>query len=202
MKLGQPGEGARLPTTPSKKSKDGRKVCAKANDSRNYICICILSILRFGLLRRWLTPTDSNVALFSETQGEIPVMFLSGGPAAGVTQLQFNPMQPHMIYASFRRQNVIYSWDMRGTVDMPIAIYSLPQGSEEPTNQKRRFDVDTSGSGDIHFFDLNSTEVHAYDSIPTIVLKLAYKAHEDSIGCVAFRPNSAELLSVSGSRNY
>jgi hypothetical protein len=85
------------------------------------------------------------------------------------------------------------------------------------------FDDFLSGqSGDISIFDLNFNEVHdAYDSIPTIMPTLTYKAHEgarprpvyhsaslilisflDSIGCVAFRPTSAELLSVSGSRNY
>ncbi|KAK7018084.1 hypothetical protein VNI00_018403 [Paramarasmius palmivorus] len=199
--VGQPGEGTRLPTTPSKKSKDGLKGIISA------LAFCP-SYTSDYYAAGSLTPTDSNVALFSETQGEIPVMFLGGGPKAGVTQLQFNPMQPHMIYASFRRQNVICSWDMRGTVDMPITIYSLPQGSEEPTNQKRRFDVDISGhwlafgsqSGNIHFFDLNTIATDG--SIPTIEPALTYKAHDDSIGCVAFRPTSAELLSVSGSRNY
>ncbi|EEB99742.1 hypothetical protein MPER_00504, partial [Moniliophthora perniciosa FA553] len=104
--VGQPGEGTRLPTTPSKKSKDGLKAFCPSYTSDYYAAGS-------------LSQTGSNIALFSETQGEIPVMFLGGGAKAGVTQLQFNPMQPHLLYASYRRRNEIYCWDLRGSVDMP-----------------------------------------------------------------------------------
>lgn len=34
-----------------------------------------------------LAPTLSNIALFSESQGEIPIMFLGGGARSGVSQV-------------------------------------------------------------------------------------------------------------------
>ncbi|KAL0567771.1 hypothetical protein V5O48_014221, partial [Marasmius crinis-equi] len=79
--VGQPGEGSRLMTTPSKKSKDGLK-------GR-----CILSALAFCpsyttdyFAVGSLTPTQSNIAIFSETRGEVPVMFLGNNVRLGVTQ--------------------------------------------------------------------------------------------------------------------
>ncbi|KAF5338163.1 hypothetical protein D9758_014729 [Tetrapyrgos nigripes] len=81
-------------------------------------------------------------------------------------------MQPHILYASFRRRNEIYSWDLCSTAAIPVQIFDpeLPavapvagteQGPTETppvpndeeaksqakflTRQKRRFDVDISG---------------------------------------------------------
>ncbi|KAG5338320.1 hypothetical protein C0989_007558 [Termitomyces sp. Mn162] len=77
--ISRPGHGTRLPTTPSKKSKDGLKG--------------IISALAFipsqgsdTYAAGSLYPTPSNIALFSSTQGPEPIMFVSGGPSAGVTQ--------------------------------------------------------------------------------------------------------------------
>uniref|UniRef100_A0A0W0G1G3 Telomerase Cajal body protein 1 n=1 Tax=Moniliophthora roreri TaxID=221103 RepID=A0A0W0G1G3_MONRR len=198
--VGQPGEGTRLPTTPSKKSKDGLKGIISS------LAFCP-SYTSDYYAAGSLSPTESNIALFNETQGEIPVMFLSGGAKAGVTQLQFNPMQPHLLYASYRRRDEIYCWDLRGSVDTPSTTYSPPSGYQESTNQKRRFDVDIGGrwlavgsqTGDVSLFDLNSTGAN---DAATISPTQTYKAHEDAIGCVAFRPNSGHLLSASGSRHY
>lgn len=33
------------------------------------------------------SPTPNNIALFSDSQSEVPIMFLGGGPRAGVTQV-------------------------------------------------------------------------------------------------------------------
>jgi hypothetical protein len=56
-------------------------------------------------------------------------------------------MQPHLLYAAFRRQTDIYCWDIRYDINAPVNVYSY--GSTEPgielTNQKRRFGVDIAG---------------------------------------------------------
>lgn len=77
----RPGEGTRMPTTPSKKSKDGLKG--------------IVSALAFSasftadesfFAAGTFTPTEDNIALFSDSQ-KVPLMYVGGGPRAGVTQV-------------------------------------------------------------------------------------------------------------------
>lgn len=77
----RPGEGTRIPTTPSKKSKDGLKG--------------IVSALAFSpsftgdesfFAAGTFTPTEDNIALFSDARQE-PLMYVGGGPRAGVTQV-------------------------------------------------------------------------------------------------------------------
>ncbi|KAF5338168.1 hypothetical protein D9758_014726 [Tetrapyrgos nigripes] len=186
--VGQPGEGTRLATTPSKKSKDGLKgIISSLAFSPSYES----ELFAAGSL----TPTNGNIALFNESQGTTPLMYVEGGPeiASGVIQLQFNPVQPHMLYASFRRRNEIYSWDLRSTTAIPVQIFDpeLPavapvadteQGPTETppvpsdeeaksqakilTHQKRRFDVDISGKwlgignqeGVISIFDTSASD--------------------------------------------
>ncbi|KAG6815582.1 hypothetical protein H0H93_009413, partial [Arthromyces matolae] len=192
--VSRPGEGTRLPTTPSKKSKDG-----------------IISALAFVpsqgsdiYAAGSLTPTSSNIALFSETQGQEPVMFISNGPKAGVTQVR---------------------WDLRSNLDFPLKIYNsrnLSSSDEdgarrERTNQKLRFDVDISGSwlasgdqcGTISVFDLQDSDtslaaeadVHLKETEEVKPI-LEFEAHGDAIGSVAFNPIHPTLLSVSGSRHF
>ena len=84
-------------TTPSMKSKDGLKVCG----FQCWISIVlnvvlgIKSSLAFSpaygsdgsyYAAGTFTPSQSNVALFSDAQDE-PLMYLTGGPRAGVTQV-------------------------------------------------------------------------------------------------------------------
>ncbi|KAF7368664.1 Telomerase Cajal body protein 1 [Mycena venus] len=206
--VGRPGEGTRLPTSPSKKSRDGLKG--------------IISALAFSpsyetdmYAAGSLAATPGNIVLFSETDGTVPVSFISGGPAAGVTQLHFNPMRPHILYAAFRRRREIYSWDLRADVGAPLAVYSpaptTTSTRAEETNQKRLFGVDIAGrflgvgdqEGNINIFDL-STSVEEVESLETlnIIPRLTWRAHEDAIGGVSFHPTRATLLSVSGSRNF
>ncbi|KAF9254595.1 WD40 repeat-like protein [Marasmius fiardii PR-910] len=174
--VGHPGEGIRLSTTPTKKSKDGLKGIISA------LSFCP-SYETDYFAAGSLTPTSSNIAIFSETRGEAPVMFLGQGQDSGfrasVTQLMFNPIRPHLLYASFRRRTEILCWDLRTRVDLPWKIYSpaSPEAAEargdgmrgekpELTNQKRRFDVDINGrwlsvpgqDGTISIFDLNENE--------------------------------------------
>ncbi|KAJ6480378.1 WD40-repeat-containing domain protein [Mycena sanguinolenta] len=207
--VGRPGpsEGTRLHTSPSKQSRDGLKG--------------IISALAFspsyenaGMYAAGsLTATPGNIALFTETDGAVPVSFIAGGPSAGVTQLHFNPTRPHILYAAFRRERAIYSWDLRADVNTPFEIYSPSPASGEPeekgeTNQKRRFDVDVMGrwlgigdqEGAVHIFGLHSENEH--DGGEAVSPTLTWNAHEDAIGSVSFHPTQPMLLSVSGSRHF
>ncbi|KAG6808968.1 hypothetical protein H0H92_002202 [Tricholoma furcatifolium] len=195
--LNYPGEGTRLPTTPSKKSKDGLKG--------------IVSALSFmpsqgsdTYAAGSLTPITGNVALFNESHGPEPVMFVSGGPSCGVTQIHFNPMRPHIMYTAYRRHGTIYSWDLRSNVDLPLQTYSFKH-SEGRTNQKIRFDVDVGGSwlasgdhhGNVSIFPLHEPDTNDVHPI------LEFDAHSvDAIGSVAFHPVHPVLLSASGSRHF
>lgn len=202
-----PGEGIRLPTTPSKKSKDGLKG--------------IISALAFSpsqgsdfYAAGSLSPTLSNIAMFSEARGE-PVMFVGGGPRASITQLHFNPTMPHILYAAYRRHEAIYSWDLRANVDAPIHIYR-DSNTEGRTNQRIRFDIDSSGRwmstgnqrGDIYMFDLhndvaNSTgEASPASDLRVVHPTMEFDAHNDAIGSVAFHPLRSTLISASGSRHF
>ncbi|KAJ7708212.1 WD40-repeat-containing domain protein [Mycena rosella] len=202
--IGRPGEGTRLPTSPSKKSRDGLKG--------------IISALAFSpsyesdfYAAGSLTAAPGNIAVFSEAEGAVPVLFVSGGPVAGVTQLHFNPMRPEILYAAFRRRREIYSWDLRADVSAPLKIYSATSSVTDPpigeTNQKRRFDVDVGGrflsvgdqEGNISVFDVSAS---AEDDMAIGTPSLKFSAHDDAIGAVAFHPTKAQLLSVSGSRHF
>ncbi|KAE9407841.1 WD40 repeat-like protein [Gymnopus androsaceus JB14] len=218
--IATPGAGIRLPTTPSKSSKDGLKGMISA------LAFCPSyesDIYAAGTLNA----NHANIALFSESQGKVPIMFLDGGLRAGVMQLQFNPMKPHLLYASFRRDMRIFSWDIRYNVDQPVKIFSpvlspptlstsIPEDEsrfKESTNQKHRFDIDVSGrylsvgrqDRNILLYNLDDAEsstlpgVNTQDVVPPV---LVFPAHEDSIGSVAFHPTSARLLSTSGSRDF
>ncbi|KAJ7087901.1 WD40-repeat-containing domain protein [Mycena belliarum] len=207
--VGRPGEGTRLLTTPSKKSKDGLKG--------------IISALAFSpsyetdfYAAGSLTPTPGNIVMFSEADGAAPVLFVGGGPAAGVTQLRFNPMQPHIMYAAFRRRRAVYSWDLRADGGAPLKIFSTSPHVNEPpvsdTNQKRQFDIDVAGrflsvgdqEGRISVFDLTTEDrvVEDQDGVPVAAPCLTYSGHKDAIGAVAFHPSRPQLLTVSGSRHF
>ncbi|KAF7378144.1 Telomerase Cajal body protein 1 [Mycena sanguinolenta] len=200
-----PGEGTRLHTSPSKKSRDGLK-----GEFYLHLNSCTADMYAAGSL----TATPGNIVLFTETDGTVPVSFIAGGPSAGVTQLHFNPTRPHILYAAFRRQRDIYSWDLRADVNAPVTIYSpssVPGEREEVeetnTNQKRRFDVDVMGrwlgigdqEGAAHLFSLVSENDDGGQPVsPT----LTWNAHKDAIGSVSFHPTHPTLLSVSGSRHF
>jgi len=102
--LSRPGEGTRLHTTPSKKSKDGLK-------GEILLLLCLFSLTRVfhiqGIISSLafspsysldecfyaagsFTPTDSNIAMFSDAKEE-PIMYVGGGPRAGVTQVRCHP---------------------------------------------------------------------------------------------------------------
>ncbi|KAA1476466.1 WD40 repeat-like protein [Dentipellis sp. KUC8613] len=207
-----PGEGTRLLTTPSRKSRDGLKGLISA------LTFCpsydpSYSLFAAGSLNR-SSSTSSNIALFSEDTGEKPVGWI-GDVQASVMQLAFNPMKPHILYGSFRRRDEIYSWDIRGNTMIPIQIFrrNSIQGRLD-SNQKLRFDIDICGNwmavgdhnGDISVFNLQDGASEAvpaedeYESekVPT----LKFHAHDDAVGSVAFHPLRPLLLSGSGSRHF
>ncbi|KAF8797613.1 hypothetical protein BYT27DRAFT_7125292 [Phlegmacium glaucopus] len=219
--LSRPGEGTRLHTTPSKKSKDGLKgIISAITFSPSY------NGEGFFYAAGSFSPTSSNIAMFSDQQ-EHPLMFVQGGPRAG---LQFNPTKPHILYAAYRgsANGSVYSWDIRSHIDSPLEIFTVPStkshestglASYETTrNQKMRFDIDPFGQllsigdqvGNISIFDLAYPEVfgdeghEAYDINDAQVRgpKLWYKAHNDAVGATVFHPLMPSLLSGSGSRHF
>ena len=72
----------------------------------------------------------------------------------------FNPARPYLLYASFRRLDAIYAWDLRGDVGRPVETLNVspfPAHEDTPfrresagcatqkTNQRLRFDIDLGG---------------------------------------------------------
>ncbi|KAH9911774.1 uncharacterized protein BXZ73DRAFT_82628 [Epithele typhae] len=241
----RPGEGTRLHITPSKKSRDGLKGAparsqAEASLLTRASAPGIVSALAFapdvssdlyaaGTLNP-SAPTSSNIALFQEAAGEAPVMLVGAedthpapgtgyGVRASVSQLAFNPARPYLLYASFRRTDTIYAWDLRGDVTRPVALYdksAAPKGSapaaktkaKTQTNQRLRFDIDLGGTrlavgderGCISVFDLTEPETAADAGARTPALQ--FHAHGDAVGSVAFHPLHPLALSVAGSRHF
>ncbi|KAF7303533.1 hypothetical protein MIND_00582500 [Mycena indigotica] len=222
--VSRPGaEGTRLHTSPSKKSKDGLKG--------------IVSALAFHpsselFVAGSLSAVTGNIALFSEEdEGHTgPVMFLGGGPAAGVTQLHFTPLYPNTLYASFRRNPMVYAWDIRANGAVPCDIYSKTASSnvvkeKRTTNQRRWFDIDIGGRylgvgderGAVSIFQLNNAVapevpppatnqdlkfVSESSTTRETEPTITFSAHSDAIGSVAFHPTRAALVSVGGSRHW
>jgi WD40 repeat protein len=206
----QPGEGDRLPTTPSKKSKDGLKgIISSIAFSSSYDYYAIGS----------LTPSSQamdNIALYSESN-QAAIMPIGGAYSqSGVTQLKFNPTRPHILYAAFRRHDAIYAWDLRSDTSVPVKVFrTIPDSRKILTNQKIEFDIDCAGrwlsvgdqNGCISIFDLgDSDELDSEQSLAiapqNIGPKMTFNAHGDVVGCVAFQPLHSNLLSASGSRHF
>ncbi|RPD63475.1 hypothetical protein L227DRAFT_591942 [Lentinus tigrinus ALCF2SS1-6] len=226
----RPGEGMRLHTSPSKKSRDGLKGIISALAFTPDMSSDLYAAGSFSPS----APSSSNVAIFSESNGEVPVMFLGAegqqagagyGVRASVSQLMFNPARPYLLYASFRRMEPIYCWDLRGDITRPVDIYTthFPTAPVDgkvrrtSTNQRLRFDIDYGGKwlavggedGGISVFDLTARtgtvegENDSYtDSTPRNMPIMQYDGHHDAVGSVAFHPLRPLLLSVSGSRHF
>jgi len=214
--INYPGEGTRLATTPSRKSRDGLKGIVSA------LAFCHSYDPSYRLYAAGsLSPSSANsanIALFDEDTGEKPVGWV-GDIKASVMQLAFNPLQSHILYASFRRRDEIHSWDLRGSTMTPLETFRYGNGSRLETNQRMRFDIDLSGklmgvgdqNGNVSMFSLTTlgaaapTEV-GVEKAPLDVCSTApslkYHAHDDTIGSVAFHPLHPLLLSVSGSRHF
>ncbi|KAI0698794.1 WD40-repeat-containing domain protein [Earliella scabrosa] len=226
----RPGEGTRVHTTPSKKSRDGLKGIISALAFAPDVSSDLYAAGSFSPS----SPSSSNIALFSEAHGEVPVMFVGAegqhvgagyGVRASVSQLMFNPARPFLLYASFRRTEPIYCWDLRGDVSRPVEIYTTHahtppisgKARKTSTNQRLRFDIDYSGKwlavgdedGGISVFDLAAQTATVggenaphIDSAPRTTPVMQYDGHHDAVGSVAFHPLRPLLLSVSGSRHF
>ncbi|KAH9006272.1 WD40 repeat-like protein [Lactarius hatsudake] len=212
--LSCPGTGTRLATTPSKKSRDGLKGIISA------LAFCPVNDPSYRLFAAGsLSPSSSNssnIALFDEGTGGKPIGWI-GNIKASVTQLAFNPMKPHILYASFRRRDEICAWDLRGDTVTPLQTFRRGDGRGQ-TNQKMKFDIDLGGNllgvggqnGKISVFELagelteSAEEVGAEVALPSmnVVPALEYHAHDDAVGSVAFHPLHPLLLAVSGSRHF
>lgn len=69
-----------------------------------------------------------------------------GNPADSKSQLKFNPTNPSILYASFRRSSKIYSWDIRGDTSVPLQIFQVSDPAPGGiSNQKLMFDIDYAG---------------------------------------------------------
>ncbi|KAI0302283.1 hypothetical protein B0F90DRAFT_1816499 [Multifurca ochricompacta] len=215
--LNRPGEGIRLATTSSKKSKDGLKGIISA------LAFCPSYDPSYRLYAAGsLTPSSANIALFDEDTGGKPVAWV-GDIKASVVQLAFNPVKPHILYASFRRYDEIWSWDLRGNTITPYQTFRRGNISRPETNQKMKFDIDLGGdlmgigdqasNGNVNLFKLvdDSTQPATELTVEAgaegthhsvITPALRFHGHDDAVGSVAFHPLRALLLSVSGSRHF
>ncbi|KIM51605.1 hypothetical protein SCLCIDRAFT_623784 [Scleroderma citrinum Foug A] len=178
----RPGEGERLYTTPSKKSKDGLKGIVSA------LAFCPTSSYFAAGTLTPATPTADNIALYDASIDSEGTQVLSiGGVCSrengGVVQLAFNPMDEYTLYAAFRRSRRLWAWDLRDT-SLPVCCFEpecsarSEEGSnavrrdatedvtENLTNQKTRFDIDRGGRwmgtgdqmGNIAMYDLHSRD--------------------------------------------
>jgi hypothetical protein len=158
--LNAPGEGTRLPTTPSRKSRDGLKGMHWASTEYaseltpnsgiiSSIAFCPSYDPSYQLFAAGsLSPsssTSSNIALYNEDTGTKAAVGWVGDIRASVMQLAFNPAKPHILYSSFRRHGAIYSWDLRGDTSTPYQTFPLGDKTRTGTNQKMLFNVDAGG---------------------------------------------------------
>jgi len=197
-------EGTRLYTTPSKKTKDGLKGIISS------IAFCPDQTNEY-FAAGTLTPSDFNIALFSESTGEKALSWVGCEELRGsVSQLKFNPTNPTILYASFRRSALIYSWDLRGDTSTPLQVFQASElGPREISNQKLMFDIDYAGrwlgvgdhKGDVRLFDLWTTK-HSDSQTGPVSSTLKYTAHNDATGSVGFNSLKPWLLSIAGSRNF
>jgi hypothetical protein len=84
-----------------------------------------------------------NIALLTpEAQGQ-PFAFCSApGVRAGASQLAFDPVRHHLLYATFRRHEGVYAWDIRSDTSVPVRVMMTGVST---TNQRSRFSVDIAG---------------------------------------------------------
>jgi WD40 repeat protein len=115
----------------------------------------------------------------------------------GIQQLHFNPMKPHILYASFRRCSSIYAWDLRGgsTNGEPLYKYCFTEsgsGGRKMSNQRLRFDVDIGGrwlgiGNQVHSFVPSSSGYSIADvNVPIVAqngdISLFDLDHENALG--------------------
>ncbi|KAG1894097.1 uncharacterized protein F5891DRAFT_962053, partial [Suillus fuscotomentosus] len=97
----QPGEGDRLPTTPSKKSKHdlkGKTLISSVAFSSSYDYYAIGSLTPSSQAMDSILSTINQLSYLYEAEILIPDLSYP-------SQLNFNPTKPHILYAAFRQHN-------------------------------------------------------------------------------------------------
>ncbi|QRV85263.1 WD40 domain-containing protein [Ceratobasidium sp. AG-Ba] len=150
-------EGTRLHTVPTKKSRDGLRG--------------IISALAFTPDWSGLYAVGSfsgGIAMYTEDTG-VQIQGWLEGIDDGVSQIKFNPTQPHLVHVAFRRSSTIATWDIRNPVE-PVGFFD--RGTAE-TNQRLWFDVRSDGQwlaagdegGVLKIFDINKSSQDEYNGI-------------------------------------
>ncbi|KAG8742098.1 hypothetical protein FRC10_002034 [Ceratobasidium sp. 414] len=180
-------EGIRLHTVPTKKSRDGLRG--------------IVSALAFAPDWSGLYAAGSyagGIAMYAEETGSQAQGWLEG-MNGGVTQIKFNPTQPHLVYAAFRRSPTIATWDVRNPVE-PVGF--IDRGVVR-TNQRLWFDVSPDGQWVVAGDETGA--VNVFDALglgDEGRVKASIGVHKDAIGATTFHPTKPFILSASGSRHF
>ncbi|KAI6102781.1 hypothetical protein F5141DRAFT_1008256 [Pisolithus sp. B1] len=179
----RPGEGERLLTRPSKKSKEGLKGIVSSLS-----CSARGTYFAAGTLTS-ASPVADNIALFDVSDG-MQVLSVGGiwtYESGGVVQAMFNPTNEYRLYAAFRRSPCVWAWDLRNA-SVPVcrfepkevtAVGMTPDSDGcnnasnvlrySPTNQKIHFDIERGGrwmsrgdqEGNIAIYDLHANQQFA-----------------------------------------
>ncbi|KAG8815143.1 hypothetical protein FRC17_000845 [Serendipita sp. 399] len=193
-----PGEGTRLSTTPSKKSRDGLRGIV----SSLAFCPDYSGMFAAGTF-------SSSIGLLSEETGGEILMYLNDvkGP---VSQLLFHPTNPRLLFARFRHQRGLYVWDVRNASTCysrlvePAIGTTLDHGSTS-SNQRRYFDIESSGQWLVDGSQDGTVNVYKVDDILEAAETesvLSFPAHNDAISTATFCPTKPMILTISGSRRF
>lgn len=183
--LAVPGEGTRLLTIPTKRSKDGLRGII----SSLAFCPDYSGLYAAGTF-------NSSIGLFSEDTGAQVLMYLDGvsGP---ISHLQFHPTNPHLLFASCRNRKDIHIWDVRNTSHLYSTLDLGPS-----SNQRRRFDIDPSGHHLITGDEEGRLRVYDVSTVQNQQPVLVFPGHEDAVSTATFHPTLPYLLTVSGSYKF
>ncbi|KAG8756376.1 hypothetical protein FRC14_003103 [Serendipita sp. 396] len=144
---------------------------------------------------------SSSIGMLSEDTGGQILMYLDDvkGP---VSQLLFHPTNPRLLFARFRHEQSLYVWDVRNTSQCYSSLKG-PITSSQPSNQRRYFDIDSSGRWLVDGDQDGNINIYKVDTLQSENKSvLSFRAHEDAISTAVFRPTKAMVLSVSGSRRF
>lgn len=189
--LQYPGEGTRLLTTPTKRSKDGlRGIISSIAFSPDYSGLYAAGTF------------NASIGLLSEDTGAQILLYLDDVPSA-ITQLKFSPTRPSLLFASFRQRGEIGVWDVRNTTTR-YGTLQPPEVGRGPTdastlNQRRWFDIDIGGRWVAAGDEMGNARV--YD-ISTLSFFDSFTVHSDSVSTVTFNGRDNTLLTTSGAHHF
>ncbi|KAI8371379.1 WD40-repeat-containing domain protein [Radiomyces spectabilis] len=184
-------ESTKLPTIPSRRSKQGQKG--------------IISCLDFSPDYGGLYACGSysqSIGIYDETNNELCLKLT--GMQGGVTQVKFSP-DGSLLFSASRQSDAILCWDIRNTANI---LYELPRPGK--TNQRITFDIAASGKvlvtgdqdGHIRFYDLEIGASEEEDDETRPRLLRSFDGHQDITSCVTFNPVYPYIASTSGQRKF